>query len=62
METELAPLLKRIERYMKREQLHDTVFGVRAASTPNLLMRLRSGNVTLKTLKRVQDFLKENRA
>lgn len=58
---ETKTLLKRIERYMKREQVGDAAFGRRAASTPNLLPRLRAGSATLKTLQKVDKFLKANK-
>jgi hypothetical protein len=55
--TELEKLLKRIQRYRDQNNLTKTGFGISCVQSPNLIARLETGNVTLKTIQRVSEWL-----
>ncbi len=62
MDSDLDRLRKRIDRFVKKQQITLTAFGKRAAGTPNLVDRLDAarigrGNVTMATLRKVADYL-----
>jgi hypothetical protein len=54
--------IKRLDAYLAKKGERATNFGVRVFNNSALVFRLRSGNVTAKTLKKVAEFLdKEER-
>ena len=59
---DLNKLIRRIERYIKAQGITPTAFGRECKKNPALVPRLRSGNVTLATIKHVDDWLKEREA
>lgn len=57
METPLETLLRRIDAYLKETGTTATTFGIKVANNPNLLPRLRTGKIMLRTMDKVVKFL-----
>ena len=53
MKDPCPPLIRRIERHLKRTGKTPSRFGREAAKSSTLIQRLRSGKVTLATIRRV---------
>jgi hypothetical protein len=56
---DMKQLLTKIERYIETHGLSETAFSMMATGTTSgtLVKRLRSGNVNMKTIRRVDEFL-----
>ena len=55
-----AALLRKIRAFLKRRDMTATQFGLAAASNSSLLVRLESGNVTARTIDKVESFLRRH--
>lgn len=53
----VSQLVKRLDAYLEKKGERATNFGVRVFNNSALVSRLRAGNVTAKTLKKVAEFL-----
>lgn len=56
------PILKRINRYLKRTKMKRTEFGIRAAGVGALMARIESGKVKVATLEKVIEYLDREEA
>lgn len=55
--TPLEQLLTRVDAYLERTGQHATGFGIKVLNNSALVPRMRSGNVTAKTMGIVSKFL-----
>lgn len=53
----VTQIVQRLDAYLEKKGEKATNFGVRVFNNSALVSRLRSGNVTAKTLKKVAEFL-----
>lgn len=53
----IAQLSRRVDAYLAKTKGHPTVLGIKIAGNSALIFRLRSGNITGKTAKKISDYL-----
>lgn len=52
-------LQKRVENYIKRANMTPTAFGKAALKNPSLVSRIRAGNISLSTIRKVHAYLEK---
>lgn len=59
----MAPiaLLKRIRAFLKRNDMTATQFGLAAANNSSLIPRLESGKFSIRTLEKVESYLRRQK-
>ena len=55
-------LIRRINRYMRENRMSKYAFGMACANNSTLIQRLESGNVTARTIARIESFLEKEPA
>lgn len=62
MQDPCPPLLRRIDRYLKKTGKTASRFGRDAAKSSTLVQRIKSGKVTLTTIRKVSEYLSQAEA
>ena len=58
----IALKLKQVEKYCAAKRISISAFGEKVAGTTELINRLKGkGNMTVKTLRRIDQFIKEHK-
>jgi len=60
--TETEQLLREIETYCAAANMAETTFGQKAVHEWSFVQRLREGRVTVRTMTRAREFIRENSA